>query len=399
MISVEEAEKIILDSVFTSDSIEEVELIDSYNKILAENIISDREQPPFDRVAMDGIAIQYNFFERRIKSFKIQNDIQRAGVASYTLDNNYDCIEVMTGAKMPNSTDTVIKYEDLNISSNIAELKNDVKIEFKQNIHFQGSDYKKEQILMEKGIKIEPIQVSILASVGKSKLKVFKTPSIAIISTGDELVDVDKEVLDYQIRLSNPYAIQCGLKNNGFSNSKIFHLQDDKDILLNNISNILNNFDVVIMSGGVSAGKFDFIPEVMRILEVEEILYKVKQKPGKPLWFGKSKKGVPVFGLPGNPFSTIVSFYRYVIPALCKISNKKYFQNYVSISHDINLKNKMTNFLPVKLNNNDNYINASIIKTNGSGDYYSSFMSNGFVEIKENSQFIKAGTILKFFGW
>ncbi|GIW21397.1 MAG: molybdopterin molybdenumtransferase MoeA [Candidatus Sericytochromatia bacterium] len=400
MVSVDEAEKIILDSIINTDLVEDISLVNCYNRVLAEDIKADREQPPFDRVAMDGIAIPYKLFEKGLRKFRIQKNIQRAGIPSYTLEDNFDCIEVMTGAKMPNNTDTVIKYEDLIIENNVAYLKGNIKVDYKQNIHFKGSDYSKNQILLQKGVKIGPIQTSIIASIGKSKVKVFKIPNIAIIATGDELVDIDKEPLDYQIRMSNAYAIQCGLVNNNFINSQIFHLNDDKDILLNKMRDILNNFDFLIMSGGVSVGKFDFIPEILKTLEVKEFFHKVKQKPGKPLFFGKSKNNVPIFGLPGNPISTIVCFYRYVIPCLYKICNKKYFQKYVTIYHDFNLKNQLTNFLPVKTFYDDNYnFSASVIKTNGSGDYYSAFESNGFIEIKENTNFVKAGTILKYFEW
>ncbi|MFN8671250.1 MAG: molybdopterin molybdotransferase MoeA [Candidatus Sericytochromatia bacterium] len=433
MITVDEAEKIILEETKELFDIENINLEKSFSRVLRENIYSDREQPPFDRVAMDGIAIKYESLKNN--SFIIQG-IQSAGMPPLELTSLDNCIEVMTGAVLPLGCDCVIKVEDLEIKNNIAYLKDDITIDFFQNIHKKGIDHPKNAEVIKEKTKILPTHIAILASVGKHIIKVTKNPSIAIISTGDELVNIEQDVLPHQIRMSNAYAIQSALNSLGYNETKIFHLKDDKVELLDKIANILLKFDTVILSGGVSMGKFDFIPQVMKELEVETLFHKISQKPGKPFWLGKTKDKKLVFGLPGNPVSVLVCFYRYIIPFLIKksgldLENKKVilketynkFKTSCGVStpqeegcggiapippktseHSSevfsNNKINLTSFLPVNISyDNNGFLVANIVPNNGSGDYYSISKSDGFVEIEKDKKVFEKGSLVKFFSW
>lgn len=397
MISVIEADKILREELVYSET-EETTLELSYGKILREVIKADREQPPFDRVAMDGIGIKYESFEQGLKVFSIQ-DTQRAGSPSLTLKNSDFCIEVMTGAVLPEGCDCVIKVEDITVENNIATLKDDLVLEKFQNIHKRGSDHPADIVLIEEGVSILPTHIAVAASVGKSTLKVNKIPSIAIISTGDELVPVTSEVKPYQIRMSNSHSINSALLAKGYNKNTIFHLVDDQKVLAEKLADILANFDILILSGGVSMGKFDFIPSILGDLGVKEIFHKIKQKPGKPIWFGKSKNKQPIFALPGNPVSSIVCFYRYVMPYLNEATGiKNLLTSEVILTEDCKVKG-MTAFLPVKIESSKGVLKATPVKNNGSGDYYSLVHSDGFIELSGEQDFYPKDSNVKFYSW
>jgi molybdopterin molybdotransferase len=397
MISVIEADKILKEELVYSET-EETTLELSYGKVLREVIKADREQPPFDRVAMDGIGIKYEAFEQGLRYFSIQ-DIQRAGSPSLTLKNSDFCIEVMTGAVLPEGCDCVIKVEDITVENHIATLKDDLVLEKFQNIHKRGSDHPADIVLIEEGISILPTHIAVAASVGKSTLKVNKIPSIAIISTGDELVPVTSEVKPYQIRMSNSHSINSALLAKGYNKNKIFHLVDDQKVLAEKLADILATFDILILSGGVSMGKFDFIPSILGDLGVKEIFHKIKQKPGKPMWFGKSKNKQPIFALPGNPVSSIICFYRYVMPYLNEATGiKNLLTSEVILTEDCKVKG-MTAFLPVKIENSNGVLKATTVKNNGSGDYYSLVHSDGFIELQGEKEFYPKDSNVKFYSW
>jgi molybdopterin molybdotransferase len=187
-----------------------ISIRDSVSRILAETVSADRDFPPFNRVAMDGIAIAANVFEKGMRIFPIES-LQPAGQPQLTLRNSDHCIEVMTGAVLPAGTDTVIRYEDLLIQNKIAEVKLDSLVKG-QNVHGVGMDAKMGAKLLKPGTQISPAEVALMASVGKSKINVVAFPAIAIISTGDELVDIAQNPLPHQLRRSNVYAIDAALR-------------------------------------------------------------------------------------------------------------------------------------------------------------------------------------------
>ena len=384
MVSVAEAEKIILNHLFTPTT-ERVSLERCSGKVLAEEIKADRDLPPFNRATMDGIAILFKSFEAGQHEFLIEG-IQAAGQPQQTLTNGNQCIEIMTGAPLPNGTDTVIPYENIAIENKRAKISDSI---FKgQNVHQQGSDARQNERLLSPGFEISPAEVALMASVGKSEVNVFNNPFAAVISTGDELVDVDQQPLRHQIRKSNSYALVAALHELGCE-ADVFHLGDNEKELKAALEVILNKYKLVILSGGVSKGKFDFVPLVLESLGVKKLFHQVSQRPGKPLWFGRSEK-TTVFALPGSPVSTFMCFHRYVKPWLAKSLGNKAKTPSAILANDFTFTPALTYFLQVKIQNENGKLMAYPAAGGGSGDFANLKDVDGFLELPlERSEFQK----------
>ena len=243
MISVEQALQSVLNSAQNFGA-EKIPFLKSLGRILKEGIFADRDFPPFNRVAMDGIVINYTSFKKGQRSFKIEG-IQAAGSAQITLQNAENCIEVMTGAVSPNNANTVVRYEDVTIDNGIATINLDA-INEGQNIHTKGKDGKSGDLLIQKNTKISAAEIGVLATVGKSFVKVARQPKVMIVSTGDELVGVDQNPLAHQIRRSNVFTLVSLLERvHIFSEST--HITDDKPILKSKIATYLKEYDVLLL--------------------------------------------------------------------------------------------------------------------------------------------------------
>jgi molybdopterin molybdotransferase len=396
MISVEEAVKLIKTHApkFSKTSLP---IEEAFGKTLAQDIHSERDQPPFNRMAMDGVAIDFNEYRHGRREFKIQG-MQRAGEPQLTLTDKTQCIEAMTGGVLPQNATAVIRYEDTNIENGICTIKDDLTFNMMNNVHEKGSDHLQGNLLLSKGTVIYGPQIGIIASNGYKELAVYQEPRIAVISTGDELVDLNETPADHQIRRSNSYALKAELNTQGYNYVTHFHLPDDHGELFEKLSKILETHDVLVLSGGVSMGKFDFLPQVFTDLNVQKIFHKVSQRPGKPLWFGATDSKA-VFALPGNPVSAITCLRRYVIPSLKEAQHTDYSTEYATLSENYEFKKDLTYFLPVKLFYKDGVLMAKPIKTNGSGDYGSLAYSNGFIELPKDQSVFKAGSSFKLFQW
>lgn len=405
MISVKEAKEIILQNTLDFGT-EEIPFMESVGRILKENILADRDFPPFNRVAMDGIAINYSYFKNNQRCFNIEG-IQPAGSEQLTMQNLENCIEVMTGAVLPNNCDTVIRYEDVVLENGIATISIDT-INARQNIHPKGKDKLQNAILIHKNTCISAAEIGVIATVGKSTVKVAKQPKVIIVSTGDELVDVHENPLEYQIRKSNVYTL-VSLLNKLNITSTITHITDKKAILKEKINGYLQEYDVLLCSGAVSKGKFDFLPEVFAELGVDKLFHKVAQRPGKPFWLGIAnhldiseqsvyqhlkKNNTIVFAFPGNPISTFVNCLVYFYAWYYKSIGIKEDKQFAILSENITFKPNLTYFLQVKLENVHGQLFAIPIKANGSGDLASLVETDGFIEIPKTEKItFKSGTV------
>lgn len=362
---------------------------DCIGHYLAEDLIADRDFPPFDRVTMDGIAINHAAFASGQRAFPIQ-EIAPAGTPRKTMRNPGDCIEVMTGAIMPENTDTVIRYEDLEISDGAARVLLD-SLTPRQNIHFQGVDLPKGTVIVSGGTRLSSAEINIAASVGKPMLRVRKLPGAAIISTGDELVDVDERPKLHQIRRSNVYGIQSTLKSWGMQ-ADLHHLPDDRTAMEKAISNLLASYDVLIFTGGVSKGKFDYLPEVLQTLKIQRHFHKIQQRPGKPFWFGSSPDGKKIFALPGNPVSSFVCVYIYFRFWLDKSLNVTRPPLYVRLKNDTQFAPDLVYFLEARLESSpDGTLLADPVKGNGSGDFANLVKTDGFLILPQGKSEFKKG--------
>ncbi len=366
----------------------------STQKILAENIFADSNQPSADKSAVDGIAINFDAYKKGRRKFLI-NGIQKAGIAGKVLKNLDGCFEIMTGAVIPKNCECVIPVEDVKISNGFATLKEDLKILQGQFIRKEASEYKKNKLLITRGTKINSTHIAVCASAGKGQIKVF-SPKIALIGTGDELISLDKIPKPHQSRRSNAYALEALLTSHGFVDVKKFHLKDNFSAIKKNLSRVLRDFDVVILSGGVSMGKFDFIPQALNELKIKTLFHKVSQKPGKPLLFAKTSDNKTVFGLPGNPVSTLVCAVYYVLPFLYKKCSVHKETSVIKLAKPIGQNPILTLFVPATFTADGL---ALPINLSSSGNYNALTNSKGFIEIPQGKGRLKAGSQARFFSW
>ncbi len=384
---------------------ETVALTDALGRVLRHSIRADRDFPPFDRVAMDGIAIQYAAFANGQRTFPVAG-MQRAGQPTQTLTDPLTCIEAMTGAVLPGQTDTVIRYEDVTIDDGRATVKiND--IQSGQSVHRQGTDQRAGNELLTPGTYLGPPEIAVAASVGAGQLAVSALPRIALISTGDELVGVADTPLPHQIRQSNTVMLQATLRAMGVPAS-LHHLPDDEPILNEQLAALLAANDVLILSGGVSAGKADFVPDTLVRLGVERVFHQVAQRPGKPIWFGVVKAAdapTPekvVFALPGNPVSTALCVQRYVLPWLrASLGLPPEPPRYAQLTQAVTFKPPLTYFLTVRLENTpDGRLVAHPLPGSGSADFANLLAVNAFLELPGTEQdLFGAGDAFRVYGW
>ncbi|WPP52698.1 molybdopterin molybdotransferase MoeA [Catalinimonas niigatensis] len=394
MIDVQQAYDIVMQHTLNPKA-EILPLEKCQGKVLQEAIYADRDFPPFDRVTMDGIA--YRFDALQNGTLLLVESMQVAGIPPHTLHDKQACIEVMTGAVTPIHTDTVTRYEDVEfIKKDGKKYARFLELPKKkgQNIHRQGLDEKEGTELLKPGLIIGPAEIAVAASVGKSQLKVSQSLSVGIVSTGDELVGIEEQPAPYQIRRSNSYALYAALQQMQITAS-IYHWEDEKLVIQQGLSEALEKHDVLIMSGGVSKGKKDFVPEVLEALGVHKLFHRVKQKPGKPFWFGKSTADKVVFALPGNPVSTFMCFQRYVKPwLLVGMGNKEEAVHYAELAGEISFPPPLTYFMQVKLKNADNgKLLAYPEEGQGSGDFANLLACDAFIQLPPEKEIFQAGEV------
>ncbi len=389
MVSVREADKIILESIMDFGT-ENIPFEAALGRVLAEDILADRDLPPFNRVTMDGIAIDFKAYAKGIRSFKIQGIIAAGEPPQDLIAEDY-CLEIMTGALLPLGCDCIIPYEELEMDKGIARIKSE-SIKPGQNIHIQGKDKKKGQILAFANQEIQPSLIALAASVGQINLKVRKIPRVIILSTGDELVNPQTIPKNYQIRSSNNYNLKSSLSRFGIK-ADLIHLPDDPIVTEATLKNCLVQYNVILMSGGVSMGKFDYVPNALENLGVKPLFHKIQQRPGKPFWFGRKENNF-VFAFPGNPVSTFLCFIRYFLPwlkASWKMTPKVY---YAQLGEDLRFPFQLQYFLQVSLETSlqGEWIAKPIIG-NGSGDFSGLVESNAFMELPLERNEFKKGEV------
>ena len=317
MISVKEAKSIINQKIFRLGS-EIVQLNNSTQRLLSEDIIAKFPSPHFNNSAMDGFAVRSldTIGASKENPVTLKNiGISSAGIPSNLVLNKGECIQCMTGAKIPSGSDAIVIVEDTTGFSDIPNVKIMIEALPESHIRKKGEEIQKGDILINKGTRIKPSEIGICATFGYGELKVSKKPKIAIFGTGNELVEPGKNIKDGEIYNSNLYVFSDLVEKIGGSVLMKDVLKDDKEHLESFLSEAMESCDLVISSGGVSMGRFDYVRDVFLDLGVEEHFWKVAQKPGKPLFFGTGDKTL-IFGLPGNPVSSYIGFMVWVWPVL-----------------------------------------------------------------------------------
>ncbi len=359
MISYKEAEE-ILHNEFKNLTLktEQVDLINSINRILAEDIISDINLPPFDNSAMDGFAIKFN---PEITKWKILGEIPAGKFHEYKL-NEYSAVSIMTGGKLPSECDTVIPVEDVDIENDHIKLKKGSRFVKGINIRKQGEDLVKKNIALQKNTLLKPHHIAVAAACGKSTLKVYRKLRIGVMATGDELVDIHETPTDDKIRCSNLYSLISAVKEINMHSVNFGITKDIKELIYDRMKWALeSDLDILITTGGVSVGKFDYVKEVHESLGVNIKFWRVKIKPGKPVLFGIYQKGgktILVFGLPGNPVSCLVNFYLFIRENIYKLFNLEISKKFTAnLDEDLKKEDKKRHFMRgfYSLDNNGKY--------------------------------------------
>jgi len=398
VLTTDEAREAILSSM--PAFVTEMTPLDQANgRVLRQTVHAERDQPPFDRVMMDGIALRFADFASGIRQFPIQA-MQAAGDEALVLKSGR-CIEIMTGASLPQNADCIVPVERISVEDGVAVVEEDYAAESRRFIHARASDHAIGAHLLTPGKRISPLDIAIIASCGLTEIEASRIPVIRVISTGNELVPAGKPIEPHQIRLSNGPAIQAMLRARGCADCNHDHLVDNLEVLRERIADHLEIADVLILSGGVSMGKADYVPEVLAALGVKVVFHKVSQRPGKPMWFGLGPNGQVVFALPGNPVSALVCCRQYVIPALEAASAVTAMPpEFAALATDIRFEPDLTCFQPVRvLSNAAGQILAMPVKTNTSGDFTALSATDGYVELAKETSFFPAGTAVFLHRW
>jgi molybdopterin molybdotransferase len=380
--------------------IESLPLAQCAGAVLRENIYAERDQPPFDRVAMDGIALDSRAVAAGRRAFRVQAT-QAAGDPPLTLAANDACIDVMTGAVLPAGCDSVVPVEELTVSNGEAAFDAAVLVTPWQNVHRRGTDTRQGTLLVSSGTRLRAPEIAIAAGAGMARIRVSSQPMLAVISTGNELIEPGEPVLAHQVRRSNAYAIVSALRERGFQRVADDHIPDDAGELRDRLRFHLETHDVLVLSGGVSMGKFDLVPQALEELGVHAIFHKVAQRPGKPLWFGVAPSGAAVFGLPGNPVSTLVCLGRYVLPALfASLGQQPLPPERLALGAPVTVNPPLTHFMPVRIEQDDwGRPWAMPAPTNGSGDFTALAGTDGFVELPPGPNTYQKGFVTRLCRW
>jgi len=399
MLTPAEAEALILASVPPLPT-EDVPLAGAHGRVLRADVRADRDLPPFDRVMLDGYALRAADWAAGARTFHVAG-LQAAGMIPQKLAASDACIEIATGAALPEGADCVVPYEDTTRDGETVKISPTAKLAPGHAVHRRGSDYVADAVLVPAGTRLTGREIAVAAACGCATLAVAAQPRIAVVATGDELVDVDAEVGPHQLRRSNDYALRAALHAAGWPHVERFHLHDMRHEIEHTLWHILAEFDVVLLAGGVSKGKFDFLPAVLAELGVQKKFQGVAQRPGKPLWFGLSPRARPVFALPGNPVSSYICLHRYVLPALARAAGAPpAAPRLAALTAPVAFKPPLAYFLPVKLLSGPAAeLLAAPAAVNTSGDFAGLVDTDGFVELPAGPDAFPAGTVARFWEW
>lgn len=386
MISVSKALKIIENNTSSLNGAW-IETIDSDKSILIKDILSPINMPPFNQSAMDGYAI----FGNDINQFKLVGEIKAGDSGENITLNKGEAIRIFTGAIVPKEATAVIRQEDVLRDGNKIKLTSKT-VKLNQNIRLTGEQIKIGSTALTAGSKMNHGAIGFLYTLGIGKVETFCKPKVIILATGDELTAPGKTLPPGHIYESNTFMLKAALKSLGI-NAVIQTVNDDYQATKKSIQVALKNCELLLTSGGISVGDYDFISKAMGELNVTTAFYKVKQKPGKPLFYGKLNE-TSVFGLPGNPAAALSCFYIYVIPAIRKMMGYKEThldsREFILNSDYAKTKN-LTHFLKGKFKGE----HVTILNAQSSAMLSSYAETNCLIEMDEEKLEWKAGDKVK----
>lgn len=383
MVSIEEALEIVYSQQVNRKTTERP-LSNTLGYCLSAKVTAPFDLPSFDNSAMDGFAVC-----GVSDSYQVVGEVAAGNTAPGGLSEG-EAMRIFTGGKVPQNTTSVIMQEKTRLEGDTVLVEQPV--EEGQNIRRQGEELHQGQVVFEEGHKIMPATLGLVGSLGIEELPVYQKPDVKIIVTGNELLELGEERSEGQIYESNSFALTGALEQYGYSCQEKQQIADDFDLIKNGIRQQLESSDLLILSGGISVGDYDYVKRALQENGVQELFYKVYQKPGKPLFFGR-KEDTFVFALPGNPASSLTCFYLYVLPLLNKISGAKTLDLQrvsVPLSHDFNMPSKRPTFLKAIIEQQQ----VSILNNQGSSMIHSMALGNALAYIGEPSK-LRAGDLVE----
>ena len=385
MIQVSEAKELIIKNGITS-RIEELPLLEALGCILARDVTAGIDTPPFHQSAMDGYAFSYENWDKK-SNLSVVGEIQTGNYSSERLKAN-QAVRIFTGAPIPLGGDTVVMQEKVLVDNKAIKVL-DENISEGGNVRPKGSQTKKGEIALKKGQLLTPVGISYLAGIGISKVSVFAKPRVSIIATGKELVQAGNEISEGKIFESNSIGLVAALHQLNIQPVSVELVDDVEEEIEQAISNQLQS-DILILTGGVSVGDYDLVPASLEKCGVHKIFHKIKQKPGKPIYFGKYQQTL-VFALPGNPAAVMSCFYEYVVLAISHFTQKKYYKTLdLPLTKDFSKKPGLTYFLKGKTGEAD----VSILDSQLSYLLNSFAVADCLVVLDEEKEHFKKGDLV-----
>jgi molybdopterin molybdotransferase len=385
MISVKEAKDLIFQHISPLNPVT-IDLAQAAGCILAANVYAKFDIPAFCQSSMDGYAIQFEDHEQELALI----GEMAAGTASNITIQHGQTSRIFTGAPLPEGADTVVMQEKTTRLGKTITL-HDPNLKLGVNTRDRGSEIKAGALAIEKGSLLSPAAIGFLAGIGINKLSIYPMPKVSVIVTGKELQEPGKTLQFGQVYESNSYSLSAALKHEGIDQITVYEADDELEILKKVLQTALINSDVVLLTGGVSVGDYDFVIEAAALCGIKQVFHKVKQKPGKPLFFGTKDQKL-IFGLPGNPSSVLSCYYNYVLPAVKALSQKinSVMEVQAELTHPYSKPAGLAHFLKGK------YENGKVTPLNAQESYrLSSFaQANCLICLNETQEHFEKGDIL-----
>ena len=372
---------------------ETLELLAALGRVLAEPVVADRDFPPFARATRDGYAVRAADVAKTPARLRVVGEIKAGGLPDKLTVESGHAVSIMTGAALPSGADAVVMVEYTSLDGNIVEIQRGV--ESGENFVPRGTEARAGQLLLDRGRRLDHAAIAIAASVGKSRVQVFRKPRVAVLSTGDEVVEINAAPGPAQIRNSNAYSLAAQIEAAGGEAIRLAIAPDEPRRLRALIEEGLG-YDLLLLTGGVSMGKYDLVEQVLAELNAEFYFTGAKIQPGKPVVFGScgTSHKKYFFGLPGNPVSTMVTFELFVRPmieSLCGAAPQSLIFPRARLKSEIRTKTGLTRFLPAVLSGKFDHAEVELARWQGSGDIAALAAANCYVVIPPDREKIESG--------